>query len=230
MKDSFEFGAFSYRKDRGYILEKQFNENTGYVLDKSLADYRLAEQSATIPMLYITPSIINDGRRMIISPQGVSFMMMAPVGFKYPESVEIDAVDFGWLFQQQQADSLRMLSAVRMSATYPYILPTVHLPGTPSITVMDAGFRDNYGILSATRFIQVFQDWIKENTSGVTLVQISSSEIIEEIPTNETRGIISSLLNPLGIAGQIIELQEFEQDLKSLYLPYCSNQHRFPKL
>lgn len=208
----FEVGGFSYRKDRGYILEKQFNENTKHVLDKSLSDYREAEQDATIPMLYLTPSILNDARRMIISPQGVSFMMMAPVGFRHPNAVEVDAVDFGYLFRKQRADSLRMLSAIRMNATYPYILPTVYLPGSPQVAVVDAGFRDNYGILSATRFIQVFQDWIKENTSGVVLVQISSSELVEEISTQDNRGIISNLLNPLGIASQLIELQQYEQD------------------
>lgn len=207
----FKYGGFSYRKDRGYILEKQFNENTEYVLNKKLADYRAPEQQALIPMLYLTPSILNDARRLIISPQGVSFMMMAPVGFQLRKSVEIDAVDFGWLFREQNADSLRMLSAIRMNATYPYVLPTVHLPSKPSIAVVDAGFRDNYGILSATRFIQVFQEWIRANTSGVVLVRISSSGLVDEISGNENRGAISNLLNPLGIASQLIELQEFEQ-------------------
>lgn len=209
---NFEAGGFRYRKDRGYIFEKQFNENTRYLLDKPLAAYRAAEQEAIIPMLYITPSVLNDARRMVISPQGVSFMMMAPVGFLYPRSVEIDAVDFGWLFSEQRADSLRMLSAIRMNATYPYVLPPVHLPSAPSIAVVDAGYRDNYGILSATRFIQVFQDWIRAHTGGVVLVQISSSEIIEEISINENRGAISKFFDPVGIAGQLIDLQQFEQD------------------
>ena len=209
---TFETGGFKYPKDRGYILEKQFNENTDYLLDKALGDYREPEQQGLIPMLYITPSILNDARRLVISPQGVSFMMMPRVGFQFPQKVEIDAVDFRSLFRDQGADNLRMLSAIRMNATYPYVLPTVHLPSQPEIEVVDAGFRDNYGILSATRFIQVFQDWIKDKTSGVILVQISSSEKIETIEPNDKRGIISGLLNPLGIAGQLFELQEFEQD------------------
>ena len=208
----FKYQGNEYTKDRGYIFEEQLNENTASIMDKSLGAYHRPEAEAEIPMIYLTPSIINDGRRLIISPQGVSFMMAAPVGFTNPNSVEIDAVDFGWFFKYQGASDLRFLSALRMNATYPYVLPTVHLPTTPSIEVIDAGLRDNYGILSATRFIQAFSGWIKENTSGVILVQISSATRIEEIAPSEGKGMISTLLNPLGIAGKVFDLQEFEQD------------------
>ncbi len=149
---------------------------------------------------------------MIISPHGVSFMMMPPVGRSNMHAVEVDAVDFGWLFKQQNAYNLRFLTALRMNATYPYVLPNVHLPSMPDVEVLDAGFRDNYGTISAVRFIHVFKDWILENTSGVVMIQISSSEKIEETYPSNTQGIISSLLNPLGIAGQLIVLQEFEHD------------------
>ena len=209
---NFQTRGQTYRKDRGYAFERQLNENTHFLMDKTLSDYRIPEKEALVPMIYLTPSIVNDVRRLVISPQGVSFMMVAPVGVYKKGTVEVDAVDFGLVFQKQKADSLRFLSALRMNASYPYILPSVHLPSDPSIEVMDAGFRDNYGILSATRFIQVFRDWIKANTSGVVLVQISSSEKIEKIPTSKNKGILSSLLNPFEIVGQILSLQEFEQD------------------
>ena len=37
---------------------------------------------------------------------------------------------------------------------------------------MDAGLRDNYGQETALRFMEVFDEWIKENTSGVIVLQI----------------------------------------------------------
>ncbi len=209
---TFETAGFRYQKDRGYIFERQLNENTGFILDKTIGDYRQAEREARAPMLFLTPSIVNDARRLIISPQGVSYMMVAPVARDIPRQVEVDAVDFGWMFHAQKADSLRFLTALRMNATYPYILPNVHLPSNPQVEVMDAGFLDNYGILSATRFIQVFRDWILENTSGVVLVQISSSEKIERITPSGGQGIIESIFNPLGIAGKVLVIQEFEHD------------------
>lgn len=208
----FEAGGYEYHKDRGYIFEKQLNENTNGYMNKSIADYELAERQAIIPMMYLTPSIINDARRLVISPLGASFMMMPPIGLERKDAVEIDAVDFGLLFKEQDAYNLRFLTALRMNATYPYVLPNVHLPSDREIEVMDAGFIDNYGLLSATRFIQVFQDWIKENTSGVVLLQISSSQKIERLSGGGRDGIIESLIKPLGIAGKVLARQEFEHD------------------
>ena len=208
----FRMGSRSYPTDRGFVFEQHLNENTGTVLDKPLGSYRDAEKEAVIPMVFITPSIVNDARRLIISPQRVSYMMVAPVGVKNQHSVEIDAVDFGLLFSKQDAQNLRFLSALRMNATYPYVLPNVHLPSAPAIEVMDAGFLDNYGIFSATRFLQVFREWILANTSGAILVQISTSQRIEQIMPSDRNGIIESLVNPLGIAGKVFVRQQFEFD------------------
>ncbi len=122
----FEYNGFSYRKDRAYIFEKQLNENTGGILDKTLGDYRAPEAEALVPMMYITPMIVNDVRRLVISPQGVSFMMAPPIGVTTPATVEVDAVDFGRLFRNQNADRLRFLTALRMNATYPYVLLNIY--------------------------------------------------------------------------------------------------------
>ncbi|MFK7932899.1 MAG: patatin-like phospholipase family protein [Saprospiraceae bacterium] len=212
---TFEQGNQRYYKDRGYIFERQLNENTHFLLDKKLSDYRQPEQNAEIPLMFITPSIVDDARRLIISPQGVSYMMIAPLGLEKQGAVGVDAVDFRWLFKNQKADSLCFTTALRMNATYPYVLPNVHLPSEPAIEVLDAGFRDNFGLNSATRFIQIFKDWILENTSGVILVQISSTEknnVLNESEVTKDNGLIESLFNPIGIAGQIFNAQKFEHD------------------
>ncbi|MEL6862858.1 MAG: patatin-like phospholipase family protein [Bacteroidota bacterium] len=208
----FELDGYVYRKDRGYIFEKQLNENTEQVLNKTIGDYKEVEAQALIPMLFITPSIVNDGRRLIISPQGVSYMTVAPIGVEKRYTVEIDALDFGYLFENQNAQNLRFTSALRMNATYPYVLPNVYLPSSPGLEVMDAGFRDNFGIASATRFVHVFRDWIQANTSGVVLLQISSQNKIEEIDPRDNKGMIETLFHPLGIASQIMTLQDYEHD------------------
>ena len=208
----FDVGGHTYRKDRGYIFEKQLNENTEGAFSRTLGEYKEAESNADIPLLFITPSIVNDGRRMIVSPQPVTYMTIAPRGVRERKSFEFDAIDFGRMFEKQGAANLQFTSALRMNSTYPYILPNVFLPSKPGIEVMDAGFRDNFGIKSATRFIHVFKDWINENTSGVILVQISSLEKYEAVDENENDGIIESILNPLDIAGQIMTLQDYDHD------------------
>ncbi|RME97931.1 MAG: patatin-like phospholipase family protein [Bacteroidetes bacterium] len=208
----FAYGDHYYFKDRAYAWEQQFNENTGGLLDKPLAAYRTPEARGEIPLLYLTPAIINDGRQMVISAQPSSFMMIAPVGLEKPQSFEVDAVDFRWLLRAQAADNLRFLTGLRMNATFPYVLPMVHLPTSPQITLADAGYRDNYGILAATRFIQVYKGWIQENTDGIILVQLSSRAKIQDIPASDAQGIVESLLNPLGIARQTFAVQEYQHD------------------
>ncbi|MEZ4984959.1 MAG: patatin-like phospholipase family protein [Saprospiraceae bacterium] len=208
----FEYADQYWFLDRGYVFEEQFNNNTHGILNKPVVAYRQAEETGQIPMLYLTPAIVNDGRQMVISPHPVAFMMQPPTGVGKNGRYEIDAVDFRALLAAQQVDSLRFLTALRMNATFPYVLPTVHLPTTPGVSLVDAGFRDNYGIQAATRFIHVYRDWILSQTSGVILVQISSSEKIEQIPANTSRGIIESIFNPLGIAGKVLAVQELTHD------------------
>lgn len=208
----FEACGHTYVKDRGYAFERQLHENTGGILQKTVSDYWLPEQSALIPKMFITPAVINDGRRMVISPHGASYMMAPPVAVRRKNLTEIDAVDFGRLFERQDGANLLFSTALRMNATFPYILPNVYLPTDPAIEVMDAGFRDDFGIKSATRYLHVFRDWILQNTSGVVLVEMWAFDRERDIPTSANQGVVESIFSPLGIAGQLIGLQYYEHD------------------
>ncbi|MGB3802132.1 MAG: hypothetical protein WA952_20085, partial [Lewinella sp.] len=204
-------GDETYRRDRGYAFERAYNSSTDFLLDRPLVEYRGPEAAADIPLMFVTPSIVEDGRRMVISPQGVSYMMAPPASRSGGVPLAPDMVDFGRLLARQDADSLRMSSALRANASYPYVLPQVSLPTQPLIRLMDAGYRDNYGITSAVRFIHVFEDWIKANTSGVVLVQISAFRD-QQIPDDGRRGVITGLFSPLGVAGNILGLQILDQE------------------
>jgi hypothetical protein len=201
----------TYFKDRGYLFEKQLNDNLKNLIDKPISYFKKYEKSAEIPMMFISPSVVNDGRRMIISPQDVSYMCYPPVGLSRHQNLLIDAIEFRKMFRNYQADSLRMSTALRMNCTYPYILPNVHLPTIPSIELMDAGLRDNNGIISAARFIHNFADWIRTNTSGVVIVEIEDEpKKSRDKPDISRTGSIENLLNPLSIVGQVLKLQHFE--------------------
>jgi hypothetical protein len=125
---------------------------------------------------------------------------------------EVDGVDFGAFFRAQGADSLAFTNALRMNCTFPLILPNVWLPTVPSLEIMDAGVRDNYGLGLATRFVHSFRDWITENTSGVVFVQIRCWDKVDAITVSDTKGILESLLTPATAAGNITAIQDFEQD------------------
>lgn len=209
---TFEEGGHRYKKDRGYIFEKALNENTNGLLHKTIGDYTQPERDALIPMVFITPSIVNDGRRLVISSQPVTYMMVEPAGVEIPESIQVDAVDFGHVFKPQGAENLRFTTALRMNATYPYVLPNVTLPSNPAIEVLDAGFRDNFGLKSATRFVTVFSDWIKENTDGVVFVIVRAFDRDRTIASKDNQGILETIFNPLEIAFKVISLQDYEHD------------------
>jgi hypothetical protein len=148
------------------------NRNTKGILDKQLKDYEADEKAARIPLMFFNSVVTRDSRKMIISTQPVRFMMLAPQDTTRIPFTDPDAVDFMSFFQKQNPFELRLLSALRMNATFPIVLPNVWLPSDPVIDVMDAGLRDNFGIETTLRFLFTFDEWIKENTAGVLVLQI----------------------------------------------------------
>ena len=168
----FKVGPYQYVKDRGYAFEQKLNSNTRGYLDKQLKDYVADEKAANIPLMFFNSVVTRDSRKMIISTQPVRFMMQAPQDTANVPYVDPDAVDFTTFFAKQDPYSIRMLTAMRMNATFPIVLPNVWLPSDPVIDVMDAGLRDNFGQETTLRFLVSFDDWIKENTSGVLIIQI----------------------------------------------------------
>lgn len=221
-----EEAGIRIRKDRGYLFDRQLNENTDFVLDVPLAYYRHLEEEAIIPLMYITPTIINDGRRLIISAQGVSHLCRAPYPYGPDTLMDIDGVDFQRLFGGWAPDSIRVTTALRMNATFPFILPIITLPTEPIIDIMDAGIRDNFGVSVATRFIHVHREWLEANTSGVVLIHLRCWEKIPEIESLGRRGIVLQLLQPLGLLGQQSRYQDFYQDSEQAILAGCSPDYK----
>lgn len=168
----FSVGDYKYVKDRGYAFELQLGRNTHGMLDLSLRDYVQDEKDANIPLIFFNSVVTRDSRKMIISTQPVRFMMQAPADSTHIPIADPDGVDFTSFFAKQDPYNLRILTALRMNATFPIVLPNVWLPSNPVIDVMDAGLRDNYGQETSLRFIASFEQWLKENTSGVLLIQI----------------------------------------------------------
>nr|WP_297335171.1 patatin-like phospholipase family protein [Algoriphagus sp.] len=192
----FEYRGYRHLKDRGFAFENQLNINTKGILDKPLKAYQEPEFFGEIPLLPVTSLITNDGRKLIISPHSMSFLGTSLVG-KTGALEKKQSVDFLRFFHRQESENLRFLTALRMSATFPFITPNVQLPSEPVMETMDTGLSDNFGIQDALRFTYVFQDWIKENTSGVCLITIRDSEKVEEIPVHPFPRIFEKVFNPL---------------------------------
>lgn len=92
---------------------------------------------------------------------------------EYPSLSSFSSLEFSKLFKESRAmDHLRLASAVRMSATFPFITSVVTIPTFPARHVVDAGYYDNYGVNLASSWINSHRRWIRDNTAGVLVVQI----------------------------------------------------------
>ncbi len=224
----FSNAPYRYVKDRGYAFEEKLNENTHQILDKNIGFYKDAESNATVPLMILNSVITRDLKKMIISTQPVSFMMQP----QYTDSASAmsgpDAIDFAAMFKNEDPMHLRLLTALRMNATYPYILPSVWLPSDPVIDVMDAGLRDNYGQETSLRFLNVFKDWIKQNTRGVLIIQMRSMKKGSWATPYKGEGIMSIFTKPFSML-QVnwFRLQDYFQDDEITYSQNAdSNFHR----
>ncbi len=194
----FSVGPYRYIKDRGYAFEEQLNRNSGMILNRQLSDYAEDERHARIPLMIFNSVITRDGRKMMTGTQPLRFMMK-PAAFAGDSCFSPDAVDFSALFARQDPGNLRLLTALRMNATFPYVLPNVWLPSEPVIDVMDAGIRDNFGQETSLRFMEHFREWMAENTGGVVILQLRDRVDDNWQHPLETGSITDLLLKPATI-------------------------------
>jgi hypothetical protein len=210
----FKAGNYYYIKDRGYAFEQKLAENTRGLLDRQMKDIAADEYNARVPLMFFNSVITRDGRKMVVSTQPVSFLMRPQFDSALMTNPpEPDAVDFAALFAKQDPHNLRLLTALRMNATFPYVLPNVWLPTKPVIDVMDAGLRDNFGPETMLRFLDVFKDWIKENTGGIVMLQIRDRRAGGWENPFESGDISEVVTKPLLLLQyNWYKMQEFNQD------------------
>jgi hypothetical protein len=163
-------------------------------------DLLAGEMEGWRPSLIFSPMLVEDGRRLLISNLNLPFLAGSEGAFLLPggrqprtqgpdqrprpfaqsikqsdeagrDRYSRSAVEFFRLFPQARG-RLRLSTAARMSATFPYVSPAVDLPTDPPRRVVDAGYYDNYGVNVAARWVYRFREWIRANTSGVLLIQV----------------------------------------------------------
>jgi hypothetical protein len=210
----FEYAGKLYQRDRAFTFEDQLNQITEKLMDKPIRAYADDEQAGIIPMIILTPTIINDGRKLYIASRPVTFMNMEIQNFTNYDQAKISGIDFHRFFKDQNAAGLRFLSALRMSATFPYITPNTTLPTDPPILIMDAGISDNFGMSDAVRFLYAFKDWVRENTSGVVFLSLRDSPKVREASPKSSQSIIDNMTQPISsVYNNFENFQDITSDL-----------------
>lgn len=208
----FNFSNEEYVKDRGYAFEQKLNANTNGLLNKQLKDYLQPEANAKIPFMFFNGVITQDTRKLIIATHPARFLMQMPANIYGKQESTINALDYYSFFATQQPQNTSILSALRMNATFPYALPNVALPTNPVIDVMDAGLRDNYGQETTLAFLHEFNDWFKNNTSKVVVLQIRDRSLQNWDVDAMQKQYINFLTQPfLVLQNNWFRLQDYHQ-------------------
>jgi len=214
--------------DRGRTLQRDW-ARLGHVADggggftfEHLAGSVAKGEGAS---LIVSPMIVETGQPLLISDLDLS-------GIADPNAR--NTMDFFATFPTTWP-SFTVQTAVRMSATFPYVAPAVALPTTPPRRVVDAGYFDNYGMTAALAYLHRPQvrEWMrKAGLTGAILVRINAFPVLtdgdaagaidkdcrEEAPTEtfDPFGWLISPLESLGSARERSMVFRSEQALDAL--------------
>lgn len=188
---------FARESDRGRTLERTWIRWTGgpsSPLGRPLQSYAADERMGWRPSLVFTPMMVEDGRRLLISNLDLAFatrnvggLLIEPSSRKIERPTiqggdfdlsiheeddvfSLSAVEFFRLFPD--AHEFQVTTAIRMSASFPWVSPAINLPTLPPRRVVDAGYYDNYGVNLTALWLSKMSGWLRENTSGVLVVQV----------------------------------------------------------
>jgi hypothetical protein len=185
-----------FGEDRGRSLEAAWEEHTGGVLAESFASLLPGEREGWRPSLALTPMIVDDGRRLVISNLELEPLLRSGGPLLSPSpgkpAYSIGAVSLFEHLPGAQA-GLRLSTAVRLQANFPWVLPATELrplrAGERRLRVVDAGYYDETGVDLAVAWLWHNRVWLREHTGGVALLQIRDTSSIgrRERPT-EPRG------------------------------------------
>jgi hypothetical protein len=212
--------GYSYTRDRGYAMEQELVRNTDSLLDKNIGYYREQESKGDIPLLIINGTIINDGRKLMISDQPLGYLTQ-PEYSLHEANPPIDAVDFASFFSGQNPYNLRITSAIRMNATFPFVLPVVKMPSRPRMNIMDAGLSDNFGTEVASRYLYVMRDWLEKNTSETIFLEIRDTRENDVSTNSDQVSLGRMLIDPVFVIQNKWEaFQSYQHTYYKDFAPY----------
>jgi hypothetical protein len=195
--------------DRGYALEREWEKRTE-VLAATFADLSPGEKEGWRPSLVVSPVIVEDGRRLLISN-----LDLEPLT-KPGHGDSVSALELRRMIPG--ADRLRLSTAVRMSASFPYVTPAVELPTIPLRRVVDAGYYDEHGVDLAMRWILHNEAALRAVASQIALIEIPDQPIRPRTfpdpcpPAWWSRGLADLVTPPQGVLSSKDAATNFRND------------------
>jgi predicted acylesterase/phospholipase RssA len=219
------FSPFPSPTDRGVALEKAWSKGLDRELDMSFEQLGERERAGWCPSLVFSPMMIEDGRRLLISNLDMRYPASNDGHLLGQDDTPTALADLNKNYSHEAMELFRMFpqsrnkfaisTAVRMSASFPFLSPAVALPTKPRRRVVDAGYFDNYGVSLAASFLfsKKNNEWFKDNVSKIVILQIRDGQSederrLEQIPDARRQKGIDSLLSR--------SLEEFTSPIEGL--------------
>jgi hypothetical protein len=143
-----------------------------------------AEERLELPSLVFSPMLVEDGRRLLLGNLDLAPVTDNSVLWLSSEKTHTEPVvglasrtayHASRLFPDRWA-KIRLSTAARLSAAFPYVSPAAVLPTKARRRAVDAGYFDNYGLELACawlrRLVEDHVAWMKANVSEVLVLQI----------------------------------------------------------
>jgi hypothetical protein len=160
--------GFAYAgHDRGDAIQQAWEKSTRGVLGASVRSLQAGEVDGWRPSLVLSPMIVEDGRRLIISNLDLENLATQATPQR---NLSRSAIELGRMFHD--GPDLRLGTAVRMSATFPYVMPAIEIPTSPALRTVDAGYYDNHGVNLAALWLLDHAQAIRQHVPRVILIEI----------------------------------------------------------
>ncbi len=180
-----------YADDRGRRLERAWELKFGdYWAALTFKKMREEERDGRYPSLVFTPMMVEDGR-----PLYVSTLDLDPIAYPVRDTgPQVRGLEFMKHFPDAGWD-LRVGTAARLSASFPYFSPAATLPTAPPRRLVDAGYLDNYGMAVALAWL---------NFHGVQSAHLDGPSPLDvdlELPPQ------AHSKAPQGVAGRVVIIE-----------------------
>jgi Patatin-like phospholipase len=171
---SFFLAPFGVHMDRGLALEEAWRRHGD--IQATLAGWREDARRGQRPGVIFNATIADTGQRLLFATADL-----------HPN--RRGGQTFSQLYPQVD---LSVVTAARLSATFPYVTPAARAdlgsPATPQYHVVDGGYYDNYGVSSLAEWLSEALEQGSTQVKRVLIVQIRDSPVGQQSNPKTQRG------------------------------------------
>ena len=163
-----------------------------------LSDWMRRAGQGVLPGVVLNATVVESGQQLALST------------VDYPASDSSTTILFDRTFHRVYGDSadLSMVSAARLSATFPYVTPVARAryagggegPLLPSWHIADGGYFDNQGVMAAVEWVQAVlkTPGLRARIGKILILQIMAFPDHQQMPSPENgNGWLSALIGPV---------------------------------